>query len=330
MKDPRTRTSRVFLLTGKGNVVDSRYIVRFYPPFFFDSVLPSWLLAIFTFAAIGIPFIILFMLGLKILSSNIKSFSTTTKLSLLGVWIIALLGLGFAGINFATQRAYDGVFNQTEELPVMALDTLKIKMLGAENLSNRTELRREYGFETVYDNEQQKLYSTRINVDVKTTEKTEAFVKIRKESQGKNRLNANIDAEAIEYQFNLTDKNLLLNGYFLSDFKNKFKEQIVEITVYLPINSVVYLDRSTRTFLDDVDNIQDVYDRDMPKHYYKITENGLDCLDCDSSIYGDNYKDKLENFNLKIDEDGVELKINDNNGTSDAKVKIDENGIIIH
>lgn len=301
-----------------------------YPPFFFDSVLPSWLLAIFTFAAIGIPFIILFMLGLKILSSNIKSFSTTTKLSLLGVWIIALLGLGFAGINFATQRAYDGVFNQTEELPVMALDTLKIKMLGAENLSNRTELRREYGFETVYDNEQQKLYSTRINVDVKTTEKTEAFVKIRKESQGKNRLNANIDAEAIEYQFNLTDKNLLLNGYFLSDFKNKFKEQIVEITVYLPINSVVYLDRSTRTFLDDVDNIQDVYDRDMPKHYYKITENGLDCLDCDSSIYGDNYKDKLENFNLKIDEDGVELKINDNNGTSDAKVKIDENGIIIH
>ena len=202
-------------------------------------------------------------------------------------------------------------------------------MIGAENLSNKAELRRSYDFETVYENGQQKLYSTRINVDVKTTEKAEAFVKIRKESEGKNRLNANNDAKAIEYQFNLKDNNLLLNGYFLSDFKNKFKDQIVKITVYLPINSVVYLDRSTRTFLDDVDNIQDVYDRDMPKHYYKITENGLDCLDCNPSIYGDNYKDKQENFNLKIDEDGVELKINNNNGKSDAKVKIDENGIII-
>lgn len=299
------------------------------PPFFFDSVLPSWLLILFTFIAIGIPFIVLFMLGLKILSSNVNSFSTTTKLSLLGIWIISLLGLGFAGINFATQRAYDGVFNQTEELPVTSLDTLKIKMIGAENLSNRTELRREYDFETVYDNDQEKLYSTRINVDVKTTDKLEAFIKVRKESQGNNRLNANKDAEAIEYQFNLTDNNLLLNGYFLSEFKNRFKEQLVDITIYIPINSIIYLDRTTRTFLDNVDNIQNIYDRDMPKHYFKMTEDGLKCLDCDSAIFGDNYKKELENFNLKIDENGVEVKINDKNGKSDAKVKIDENGIII-
>jgi len=301
-----------------------------YPPFFFDSVVPSWLLIMFTFIAIGIPFVVLFMLGLKILSSNVNSFSTTTKLSLLGVWIIALLGLGFAGINFATQRAYDGVFNQTEELQITALDTLKIKMIGNDNLSNKTELRRSYGFETVYDNNKQKLYSTRLNVDVRTTDKTTAFVKIRKESQGNNRLNANNDAEAIEYEFNLNNENLVLNGYFLSDFNNKFKEQLVDITVYIPINAVVYLDKSTRSFLDDVDNIQNIYDRDMPKNYYRMTENGLECLDCDPSIFGEDYKRDNENFNLKIDEDGVEININSDDNGSDAKVKIDENGIIIH
>lgn len=301
-----------------------------YPPFFFDSVVPSWLLIMFTFIAIGIPFVVLFMLGLKILSSNVNSFSTTTKLSLLGVWIIALLGLGFAGINFATQRAYDGVFNQTEELQITALDTLKIKMIGNDNLSNKTELRRSYGFETVYDNNKQKLYSTRLNVDVRTTDKTTAFVKIRKESQGNNRLNANNDAEAIEYEFNLNNENLVLNGYFLSDFNNKFKEQLVDITVYIPINAVVYLDKSTRSFLDDVDNIQNIYDRDMPKNYYRMTEDGLECLDCDPSIFGEDYKRDNENFNLKIDEDGVEININSDDNGSDAKVKIDENGIIIH
>jgi len=299
-----------------------------YPPFFFDSVLPSWLLIIFTFIAIGIPFVVLFMLGLKILSSNIKSFSSTTILSLLGIWIIALLGLGFAGINFATQRAYDGVFNQTEELPFVAMDTLKIKMIGDENLSNRTELRRSYGYETVYENEQQKLYATRINVDIKSTDKANGFIKIRKESQGNDRLNANNDAEAIEYQFNLNNKYLLLNGYFLSDFKNKFKDQLIDITVYLPENAIVYLDRSTRTFLDDVDNIQNIYDRDMPKHYYKMTENELECLDCEPSIFGDDYKRDNENFKLKIDGDGVEVKINDGDGN--AKVKIDETGIEIN
>ncbi len=298
-----------------------------YPPFFFDSILPMWLLVIFGFLAIAIPFVVLFMLGLKILSSNVKSFSTTTKLSLLGVWIIAILGLSFAGINFATQNAYDGVYNQTEELPIIAQDTLAIKMIGNDNLSNEKELRRDHDFETVFDNDVEKLYSTRINVDIKPTDKETAFVKIRKESDGKNRLTANKDAESIEYKFNLTEKNLLLNGYFLSDLKNKFKDQLIDITVYLPINSVVYLDGSTHTYLNDVDNVQNIYDGDMPKHYYKMTENGLECLDCDPSIFGDDFKSDNENFKLNIDENGVEIKVND--GDKDAKVKIDEKGIKI-
>ncbi len=295
-----------------------------YPPFFFDSILPMWLLVVFGFLAIAIPFVVLFMLGLKILSSNVKSFSTTTKLSLLGVWIIAILGLSFAGINFATQNAYDGVHNQTEELPIAISDTLAIKMIGNDNLSNEKELRRSHNYETVFDNDVEKLYATRVNVDIKPTDKATAFVKIRKESDGKNRLTANKDAESIEYKFSLTEKNLLLNGYFLSDLKNKFKDQLIDITVYLPVNSVVYLDASTQTYLNDVDNVQNIYDGDMPKHYYKMTENGLECLDCDPNIFGDDFKSNNENFKLNIDENGVEIKVND--GSKDAEVKIDKNG----
>lgn len=296
-----------------------------YPPFFFDSILPMWLLVVFGFFAIAIPFVVLFMLGLKILSSNVKSFSTTTKLSLLGVWIIAILGLSFAGINFASQTAYDGVHNQTENLPIIAMDTLTINMIGNDSLSNEKELRKNHNYETVFDNDVEKLYSTRVNVDIKSTDKATAFVKIRKESDGKNRLTANKDAESIEYKFNLTEKNLLLNGYFLSNLKNKFKDQLIDVTVYLPVNSIVYLDASTQTYLNDVDNVQNIFDGDMPKHYYKMTENGLECLDCDPSIFGDDFKRNNENFKLNIDENGVEIKVND--GDKNAEVTIDENGV---
>ena len=296
-----------------------------YPPFFFDSIMPMWLLIVFGFLAIAIPFVVLFMLGLKILSSNVKSFSTTTKLSLLGVWIISILGLSFAGINFATQNAYDGVHNQTQELPIVAMDTLTINMIGNDSLSNEKELRRNHSYETVFDNDVEKLFSTRVNVDIKPTDKATAFVKIRKESDGKNRLTANKDAESIEYKFSLTEKNLLLNGYFLSDLKNKFKDQLIDVTVYLPVNSVVYLDASTKTYLNDVDNVQNIFDGDMPKHYFKMTENGLECLDCDPSIFGDDFKRDNENFKLNIDENGVEIKVND--GDKNAEVTIDENGV---
>jgi hypothetical protein len=276
---------------------------------------------------IGIPFVILFMLGLRIISSNVKSFNTTTKLSLLGVWIIALLGLAFTGINFATQKAYDGVFSQTEELYIVENDTLNVKMVGNEELSNRSELRRSYYGENVYDGDDQKLYSTRIDVDIKQTDKLNAYVKIRKESEGKSRQNANSAAESIEYQFSLNDNNLALNGYFLSDLKSTIKDQLIDITIYLPVNSIVYLDRSTLTFLDDVDNIQNIHDRDMPRHYYKMTENGLECLDCDPSLFSERYKRENNLFNLSIDENGVKIKVKD--GENDAEIKIDGEGIKI-
>ncbi|WP_456376337.1 PspC domain-containing protein [Lutibacter sp.] len=297
-----------------------------YPPFFFDSILPPWLLTLLGFIVIGIPFVVLFMLGLRILSSNVKSFSTTTKLSLLGIWLISIIGLSFAGINFATQTAFDGVKNQTEELPLIANDTLTIKMIGNDDLSYSKELRRRYNFETVYDNDIQKLYSTRINVDIKYTDKENAFIKIRKESEGRNRLSANNDAESIEYQFNLNDKNLELNGYFLSETKNKFKDQLIDLNIYLPINSIIYLDNSTRTFLNDVDNIQGIYDRDMPNHYFKMTAKGLECLNCDPSIYKNSDKES-DLLKLNIDKNGVNLKVN--NGAKTAEVKINKNGIII-
>lgn len=297
-----------------------------YPPFFYDSVLPGWILVIFTFCAIGIPFLVLFMVGLKILSSNVKSFSTTTKLSLLGVWIISLLGLGFAGINFATQHAYDGVHNQKENLTIMPSDTLTVKMVADEDLSYRSELRRRYSSETVYDGDIKKMYSNRINVDVKSTDTEQAYIKIRKESQGQSRLKANESAESVEYEFNLNDKNLLLNGYFLSNFKNQFKNQHINVDIYLPVGATIYLDSNTRTFLDDVDNVQDIHDRDMPNNHFLMTEKGLECMDCDPNIFrNDTFKD--DQFNLKIDSDGLELKVKD--GNKDAELKINENGVTI-
>jgi hypothetical protein len=299
-----------------------------YPAFVFNSVLPAWLLIIFIFIAIGIPFIVLFMLGLKIISSNIKSFSTTTKLSLLGVWIIALLGLGFAAINFATQTSSNGVFNSTEEIYITAQDTLKVKMIADENLSNKREFRKRYDTEIVYDKTIQKLYSTKINVDIKPTDNNTGYLKIRKSSEGNNRLNANKTAENIEYQFALNNNNLLLNGYFLSDIENQLKDQEVDITIYLPVNAVVYLDKSTRTFLDDVDNVQNIYDGDMPKHYYKMQEDGLKCLDCDPSIFGESYRNKENHFKLNIDENGVKIKVKD--GDKKANIKIDKHGVNIN
>ncbi len=67
-----------------------------------NSGLPIWIISVLTFVLVGIPFFFLFSLGLRILSNNAKSIGKIAKLSLLGIWLVALL----LAIFFGTQQAF--------------------------------------------------------------------------------------------------------------------------------------------------------------------------------------------------------------------------------
>ncbi len=71
---------------------------------------PLWLIALLSLFAIGIPFFVLFVLGLKLLISNLKSMSSTVKILLIVVWALSVIGLAIFGIKQATEQAYDGNF----------------------------------------------------------------------------------------------------------------------------------------------------------------------------------------------------------------------------
>ncbi|MDO9260703.1 MAG: PspC domain-containing protein, partial [Flavobacteriaceae bacterium] len=208
-----------------------------YPPFFFKSSLPIWLLILFILTAIAVPFIFLFMLGIKIISNSAKTMSKTFKLTLLGLWIISILGLIFSGIEYSTHTAYNGFNSTNHDLPHVISDTLKIKMMGNDQYADTKSLRKQHGFEVVLDNGIEKLYSSKIKLDFEKSETDLAYVKIRKEAEGNSRKTANEFAEKMEYKFNLVDGKLQLDGYFLSDIKNIYQNQQIEITVFLPLNS---------------------------------------------------------------------------------------------
>ena len=252
---------------------DSEYIT--YPPFFYDSMLPSWLLTLCTFLLVGIPFAILFVLGLRILSSNVKQFSKATSLTLLGIWLAALLAMIFTGIEFGTTRASNGFKIENKDLNFVANDTITLKMVKNDNYYYQHNYRRSNDFEIIFDGDVKKIYSTDLYVDVERSETEKAYIKIRKESEGRNTLKANENAAAISYNVNIVDNEILLDGYFLSQYKNMFKDEEIFITVYVPNDVTVFFDKSTRSYLYRVENTTNTYDREMAKHYFTMTEEGL-------------------------------------------------------
>ncbi len=251
-----------------------------YPPFFYDAVLPTWLLTLCGFLLVGIPFLILFILGLRILSSNVKKINKPTSLTLLGIWILALLAMIFTGIEFGSTYSNYGVATEKNDITIAAKDTLTIKMINDETLVYRPNLRRNYK-EEIEVNGNKKVYSSYIEVDVKKSNSNESYFIIQKESRGRNNSNAKNNARKIDYNYKFENNTLILDAFFLTEFKNIWKNEEVIIDIFIPEDATVYFDNSTKNFLYNVDNETDIYDKDMVSHYFLMTDTTLKCTDCE-------------------------------------------------
>jgi phage shock protein PspC (stress-responsive transcriptional regulator) len=292
-----------------------------------QSGLPIWIISVLTFILVAIPFFFLFALGLRILSNNAKSIGKTAKLTLVGIWLVALLVTIFFGTRQFMRSAYDGTVTNNTEINFNTMDTLEIKMVDDKNISNHSVLKRSWQYDIIFDeNKESRIYSNNIRLKILASDNESMYAKTRKSSQGMSRKDARDNAELISYSYELNADELRLNGFFLADISNKFSEQRVYVDLYIPEGQVVYFDNSTKTFLYDVDNIQNIYDNDMAKHYFIMTEDGLNCMDCRE--YEMNIDNDSDSFNMKIDEKGVHIEIQEDSNER-TEVKIDETGVIV-
>ncbi len=266
-----------------------------YPPFFYSSVMPKWLLTTFLFFLIGIPFVVLFILGLRILSSNVKKLGTTTVLTLLGLWLVSLLGISFAGIEYATSQAYDGTHVTKHNITYNQEQPLKIRVVNDDNIYYQHSLRNRNNAKLVSVNDVKKKYSNDVNIDVRKSETNTTYIEIKKTSTGKKRNNANTNAEAIQYQFKSDSNTIVFDAFFISEYKNMWKDEEIEATLYIPEGVTIYFEGSSRSFLDDIENTQNIYDRDMANHHFKMTSKGFECLDCNE----DDINNGDDNWNSK-------------------------------
>jgi len=258
-----------------------------YQTFFYDSVMPKWLLTIFLFLLIGIPFLILFILGLRILSSNVKQFTKPTSLTLLGIWIVALLAMIFTGLEFGSSHINNGKSISKNSINIYENDTLSIKMANDDNLHYQYNPRRSSRKHEIEVENIKKIYSNYIFVDVKKSKSEETYMIIQKESRGKTKSKANKNAKNIEYRYELDGYELILNAYYISEFKNLWKDEKIKVTIYIPKNRTVYFDNSTKNFLYNIANDGNRYDTEMINHHYKMTNKNLKCTDCEMEIEQD-------------------------------------------
>jgi phage shock protein PspC (stress-responsive transcriptional regulator) len=255
-----------------------------YPEFFYDATLPRWLLSISLFILVGIPFLVLLVLGLRILSSNIKKFSKATSITLLSIWFIGLLAIIFTAIEFAATHANYGKYVEKNALNIIKNDTLILKIQNDDTIYYQHNLRRTSEKRQVVLDNKQLAYSNDIRLNVKRSSSGSAYIVVQRESSGRNSIRAGQNAKKIEYKYTIQDNQLILDAFFLSELKNIFKEEEIDITVFIPEKTTVYFDNSVKNFLSNVKNETDIYDKEMVNHHFKMMKVVLKCTDCNETI----------------------------------------------
>ena len=251
-----------------------------YPPFFYESMIPTWLLTIFLFIAITIPFLVLFVLGLRIVFNRIRKFNKTTNLTLLGIWIIAILGLSFSGLEFVSTKARGAGFTVKNEITNLQKDTISLKFTSDSHFFD-SPVRRRYNAKEVMINDTLKKYSNWIFMSLKHTKNDEISITITKASEGRNIRKAKENAKQIDYSYKIEDQNIIFNNYFTSPLKNRFKNEQVTITLFIPEGKTLYIDKDASIFFSNIEKVaKNVPDFEMENHYFKMTPKGLLCTDC--------------------------------------------------
>ncbi len=240
---------------------------------------PIWSIALLIFMAVGIPFFVLFVLGLKLLISNLKSIGTPAKIILLILWIVSLIGLGVLGVRQATEQAYNGDFITESELQIYPGDTLNIGMRA--NIQYSHSVYRSGGIEIALDENNEKvIYSNDIRLIVRSTDNVTGKLVIEKSAKGNSYLDARSKSEEIQYNYSFQNGTLLLDGYFITDIENKYRDQEVQLILYLPEGTILYAESNTYSFHRNSSAFRDILKNGEEEHYLQILKNKTECLDC--------------------------------------------------
>jgi phage shock protein PspC (stress-responsive transcriptional regulator) len=295
------------------------------------SDFPVWTFGLLVFFAIGIPFFYLMILGFKLLITKMKSLGNVVNYTLFALWIISIGLLITIGMNQMMEYSTQGRVVKKEILNMNVQDTLQIKFVHnpyyAKNNHTKTN------FSITQDSIGQRiLYSNNVELVIAKTDEALPYLQIERLANGRDLAIAKEKSEKINYGFKFQNNQLVLDNYFISGYKNKFRNQKVELVLYLPKGTTFKVDDSVENFDysdDDFFNLQHSSD----EYIYQVENTQVKCLNCPLSeneynnveIGYEATPDTIREVILKINgKDIITSKT-----TSKTSLTIDGNGIII-
>ena len=239
---------------------------------------PVWFFGLLFYLAVSIPSIFVLLLGIKIVAPTSKSIGSIAKYVLLAIWIIAIGILISIGVKQASEYAYDGRIYEKQAINLKPKDTLYIKFINNDYYSKDSNDYKEFSV-TKDSLNQDVVYSNSISFQIEKTDELLPYIKINKEAKGNSFENANIRARKIKYGFKIIGNQLVLDNYLITDLKDQYRDQKVEIKLYLPKGTLFKVNSNVKNY-DYSDNSFFNLHTSSEEYIYNVEDSQETFMNC--------------------------------------------------
>ena len=266
---------------------------------------PIWFFGLLFYVAVSIPSFFVLLLGIKIVAPNSKSIGSIAKYILLALWIIAIAILISIGVKQAAEYAYEGRIYEKQSINLNPKDTLYIKFKNndyyAKDVNDFTD------FSITKDSlNQDVVYSNLIIFEIEKTDEILPYIKINKEAKGNSFITAKQRAEKIKYSYKIIGNQLVLDNYLITELKDKFRDQKIEIKLYLPKGTLFKVNSSVKNY-DYSDNSFFNLHTSSDGYIYNVVDSQVKCLNC--PIEENEYEDVENDTANRVETTTVSVKV---------------------
>ncbi len=259
-----------------------------------------------------IPGVLLTILGVKCFWNKVKV-SKAVIFGSIALWFVALFAI--IGISVSTASKFRNSVEMTQEKSyVIPSDTLQVYF--RENNEGNLKFKTFNDLDQLIDADGNLIIPIDDIFEIEESTDDKLHVQVTYSSKGGSKEEAKRNLEAIRYNYELNGNKLYLDEFIKIPKDGKFRNQTVDIKLYVPKNKLIHTNNTDRMTIINNYNDRD-YLYDLKNKFIGYNGKKFVCLNCQKD------SDSEEDINL----DSEDLNINVNDGNDSAKVIIDKNGL---
>ncbi len=222
---------------------------------------------------VGIPMLAMLFIGTKLVF-RYKTNNTAIGLSMVGVWLIALVSLIVVSAGQVGNYKSQSSITQNKTISCDSCQTLYLK-LAEDKYEDYAELDLDINNFKIMVIDGDEIMVGQPKLDIVKSGSDNFTISIKKAARGKTRENAKEFAQEIIYIYEVNDSTLLFDPYFLLDEDGKWRNQDVDITIKIPEGKAVHLGENMFKIIYDIENTSNTLDDDMVGKTWEMTLDGL-------------------------------------------------------